>query len=749
MKKLTILLAALSILGAAAAGLRLNAAASGPPADVARMEPFRSGIGERLENWRGKKGEQPQALKPDFDDSKWEKVGLGHKFQGATCWFRTKFTVPESEKERAIFIAAAADDAGIVYVDGKQLFQFSGSGDALLTESAEAGRAYAIAVRVINTSGDGAFTFAGYKSLADPRLITIENTLSRLAPLTSANFQNVTGWKFTAKGGDKASKPDTDTSDWESVYLPYGIPSDKSYGWYRAEFTLPGTVNGFPIGDGKITLAFSARTSADVYVNGRKVYGFTENGELDLTGKIKPGETVTLAVKVTDLSMRGSLRSVRLHAAALDPIQSKSSELNVSLETARLFLEQVPRPPAEVTGAVEKVAADTEKLLAIKDPAQAEAALDLLIAALAPVVRSLADYPLFHQGPYLQNVKPDGITIMWETLVPAASAVWYGKDGLTEVVSDPQPKTIHEVTIAGLEQETTYRYMAVSGRLAAPESAFTTSIRRDTPFTFVVWGDNRTDPVSHEYVVETMIAARPNIAINVGDVVTHGSDYSQWSREYFIPIRRLAINTPTYIAIGNHEYGGYGYGNRVVWFEKFVSHPAPNDYYFSFTYGNSFFIIVNPQEEAGGFNVRPGSAQYDWLVRQFESDDYKNADFRFIFLHEPPYSAGWSGGYYDGEALLRANLVPLLDKYHVDILFAGHTHDYERGRLPKPGGTYHIITGGGGASLDNTIYKKWEHIDVVEFIYNHSRVFINGKHLKFEAADRNGHIFDSFEINKQ
>ncbi len=750
MKKNKIIFSAFSIIITLCAGFaRPDASVSVPPADIARMAPFRSGVGERIENWRGKKGDQPKALSPGYDFSAWEKVQLGHSFKGTSYFFMTEFTMPASEKGRAVFITAAADDAGIVYVDGKQLFQFSGSGEALLTKSAEPGRTYTIAIRVINTGGDGSFTFAGYKSLADPRLIAIESTLSKLAPLNTVNYQSVAEWKFTAKGSDKAAKPETDISSWEGVFLPASVPPDKSFGWFRSEFTLPETLNDFLLGDKKTALEVSARTNADVYINGRKIAGFTGDGELDITDKIKPGQTVTLAIKITDMSMRGRLNSVRLHAFMLDPVQRKASDLCEKLRVARMFLEQVPSPPEEVLASVEKVTAGIDGLLAIKNVQQAENELDILIAALAPVDNILPDYPLMNQGPYLQNVRPDGITVMWETLAPANSIVWYGKDELTQSVSDPGLKTIHEVTINGLEPETTYKYMAVSAKLGAPESTFRTSIRRDTPFTYAVWGDNRTDPVSHEYVVETMMAAKPDIAINVGDVVTVGKEYTQWSREYFIPIRRLAINTPTYVAIGNHEYGGYGYGNPVEWFEKFVSHPAPNDYYYSFTYGNSFFIIVNPQEEPGAFNIRPGSPQYEWLIRQFESEEYKNADFRFIFLHEPPFSAGWSGGYYDGEPALRANLVPLLDKYHIDILFAGHTHDYERGQLPKPDGTYHIITGGGGASLDNTIYKKWEHIDVVEFIYNHSRIRINGKHLKFEAVDRNGRIFDKFEINKQ
>jgi len=338
---------------------------------------------------------------------------------------------------------------------------------------------------------------------------------------------------------------------------------------------------------------------------------------------------------------------------------------------------------------------------------------------------------------------------MWETLVPAPSTVYYGKSYVDQhSVSDPEPKKVHEITISGLETETIYKYCAVSRNLASPVSTFKTAIRRDTPFKVTVWGDSRSDPTSHESVVNSMILEKPDIAVNVGDVVLRGHIYDLWSDEYFTPIRRFAINTPTYIAIGNHEFGGYSYGGNVPWFDLFVSHPAPNDYYYSFMYGNTFFMALNPHEEPGSHQIRPGSDQYNWMVAQLESEEYKNAAFRLIFLHEPPYSECWTSGYYDGEPELRRDFVPLMEKYKMDIVFAGHTHDYERGQWPKPDGPYYIITGGGGASLDDTHHKDWEQIDIYKFIYHHVLLTIDGNHLKFEAIDRNNKVFDSFEIKR-
>ncbi len=728
----------------------LPAVAAQVPSDVARMKPFRSGLGVRIENWRAKKGEHPQALKPGFDDSGWRPVAVGRSWKGtSTCWFRTEFTVPEAEAGKALFIEVGVDDAGIVYADGEQLMQFNGFGSALLTKSAEAGRTYTLAIRAMNMGGVGALTVASYRALASEKLISIENALAGLDSLRSIDTVKIDDWIFNSSGGKSNAKPHVETDDWQKIFLPHKIPGQKAFGWYRTEYTIPETVNGFEYYDKPAYLDISVRTTGVLYVNGKKIKSFKEDLKLNIKNKLKPGEKVVLAVKVTDLSSRGGLRSAVLRASKLGPVVELADKLTEKLKRAKLLIEQHPEPPSEILDAVDEIAGGLTSLDGKTDAKQVMAALNVMLRSVEPLEGYLAQYPIFHQGPYLQNSKPDGMTIMWETLVPARAAVYYGKDGLTNVVEDNELKTVHEIVITGLEPETEYKYMAVSNKLAAPQSTFKTSIKRDTPFVFAVWGDNRTDSKSHESVIDVMIPYHPAIALNVGDVVTSGSSYSQWSKEYFLPMRRLAIDTPTYIAIGNHEYGGYGYGNRVLWFEQFVSHPEPNDYYYSFTYGNSFFMILNPQDEPGAHNVRKGTEQYDWMIKQFESEAYKNAAFKFIFFHEPPYSECWSGGYYDGEPAIRANLVPLFEKYKADIIFSGHTHDYERGQWPIPGGPYYIITGGGGSSLDNTKYKEWEQIQYYAFKYHFINVTIDGDHLSFEAIDRNGKVFDSFEMTSK
>jgi 3',5'-cyclic AMP phosphodiesterase CpdA len=355
----------------------------------------------------------------------------------------------------------------------------------------------------------------------------------------------------------------------------------------------------------------------------------------------------------------------------------------------------------------------------------------LLTAALGSALEII-------KGPYLQDVTQTGITIMWETDEPATSEVRYGEsEDLDRYKGDKKAVKIHEIRIEGLTPEAYYRYKVISQagekEVRSEVYVFRTAPRRDTPFRFAVWGDNRTDYRKCEEVAQLIASQKPDIVINVGDVVSNGEVYEQWGREYFIPLRHFASSTPSYIAIGNHERGAH-------WFDDFVSQPG-NEHWFAFTYGNSRFIILDTNRP-----YNPGSEQYDWLIEELNSDEFKKAAFRFVFFHHPPYSEQWDSPGYTGEAGVRAYLVPILERYGVDIVFSGHTHDYERGKrvLEDDREIYYIITGGGGSALDRVETKEWDVIQLHKSTYHCVVVDVNGGVLNFKAVGLDGQVIDSF-----
>lgn len=84
-----------------------------------------------------------------------------------------------------------------------------------------------------------------------------------------------------------------------------------------------------------------------------------------------------------------------------------------------------------------------------------------------------------------------------------------------------------------------------------------------------------------------------------------------------------------------------------------------------------------------------GQAQRRWLESALKAS---KAPWKIVTLHRPLYSSGLHGG----ARSLRQTLEPLLTRYRVSLVLAGHEHSYER---LEANGIVHIVTGGGGAWL--------------------------------------------------
>lgn len=187
-----------------------------------------------------------------------------------------------------------------------------------------------------------------------------------------------------------------------------------------------------------------------------------------------------------------------------------------------------------------------------------------------------------------------------------------------------------------------------------------------------------------------------------------------------------------WIAIGNHERNSH-------WFYDFFSFPKPENYY-AFDYGSAHFAIVDTDQP-----YDTDSAQYKWLEAELASDAAQKADWLFVAFHEPGYSEGWDSAGYDGSDDVRSYLMPLLEKYAVDMVFNGHTHDYERGVY---NGVYYIISGGGGAPLDR-FYRGFEHVVRSFYVYHYCTVDLDGPTLTLRAVAPEGQVIDEMVARKR
>jgi acid phosphatase type 7 len=140
-----------------------------------------------------------------------------------------------------------------------------------------------------------------------------------------------------------------------------------------------------------------------------------------------------------------------------------------------------------------------------------------------------------------------------------------------------------------------------------------------------------------------------------------------------------------YPAVGNHEYltsGAAGY------FGYFKLPP-----YYSFNLGNWHLVSLNSEcSHVGG--CQAGSRQEKWLKADLAAHP---TVCTLVFWHEPRWSSG-----EHGNAKQMTTIWSDLVAAHVDVVLAGHNHDYERfapldgAGKPDPKGVTEFVVGTGG-----------------------------------------------------
>lgn len=126
--------------------------------------------------------------------------------------------------------------------------------------------------------------------------------------------------------------------------------------------------------------------------------------------------------------------------------------------------------------------------------------------------------------------------------------------------------------------------------------------------------------------------------------------------------------------------------------------------------------------------------QLAWLEETLAGS---NAVWRIVFVHRPPYSAGYQGS----DPGVREPLVPLLRRHGVQLVLSGHDHDYQRS-LPLQGTTY--VVSGAGADTRRT--GKADFTAYSAAVNHFVDVAVYDDHLVLRAIEHFGRTFDGVHI---
>lgn len=262
--------------------------------------------------------------------------------------------------------------------------------------------------------------------------------------------------------------------------------------------------------------------------------------------------------------------------------------------------------------------------------------------------------------------------------------------------------------------------------------------------------------------------------LHVGDISYARGRTFLWD-QFGAMVQPIASKLPYMVALGNHEYDYTSGGERDVSGAGATNgwHPAAGNYkqdsggecglpaakrfhmpdngnqmfWYSFEMGLVHHTIISSEHDYSA-----ESRMYKWLERDLASVDRGRTPWLFLHLHRPMYCSQRFEPDYNVSLLIRAALEPLVSSYHVDVVFGGHYHAYERTcavlgetcRYDSDGwalAPVHIMVGAAGAVLDDAEYwpKPWSVSVQAEYGYGRMHIY-NSSHARFEFVRAKGRL---------
>lgn len=555
-------------------------------------------------------------------------------------------------------------------------------------------------------------TFDHYTTLFDKkkneRVQQLTEALRQVRVPQLSSEEITTDWMFFTGDPSEGLITQEIERQGERVVLPHRLEKADHPFWYTCVMTVrePGV------------LTIRGDDGVQLFIDGMRV----PRMESDYF-RIEPG-TRRVTVRVLNNAMAGGLRTVkfsdlRTYTAYQD--QLKLYQRLVHLAEKAMLIRSLP------SGSLEQVFQTISKL---DDD------------AVSTAEHSLQDFPML-TGPYLQSSTPGHITVMCGSDGNAPIELYLGesKDKLLRV--GQQHSSLAAFELGALKKNKRYYYQVRSGKTFTEVCSFAT-LAEGKPFTFNVWADSQSGWEAFAANMKQLSEGDDAFGIAAGDLVADGFDAEHWRR--FLNIVSLsAAGRPYYFIAGNHDYDGYYEDLEPENYLRYTRNQPAR--YFSWTWQNAVFIALDPNETFP-IGIPEASAQYTWFHDRIRSEEWQKATWRFVLMHQPPYSQGWPS--YHGDECMRRLLEPVMESAKIDFVISGHTHDYER--LTKQFGkqkTTFLIVGGGGGSLEpEGSSSDYPVMDKVIKTHHFGRFRIDGNTITFQALNASGETIDSYQVKK-
>ena len=452
--------------------------------------------------------------------------------------------------------------------------------------------------------------------------------------------------------------------------------------------------------------------------------------------------------------------------------------------------------------------------------------------------------PEFLVKPYLQIGKspsPQFMQVLWHANV--SNDVWlveYKNNTSTEwmksqnqmsskiAVAGVDPFTVYSASFTDLAPGSTFMYrVSKNGKVVFTSEA--KSLKSpDQSYRIAISGDMGAGTTTAKKIAYEIYKAKPDMVAIAGDIVYNAGLVSEYKTKFWPVYNKDEADTlgaplirsiPFVASVGNHdaltrdlnrftEALAYYYfwdqplngplgkeggafvpeltgtdANKKAFYDG-AGEKYPRMTNFSFDQGNAHWTIIdsNPYVNWNDSTLR------DWVAKDLTAA--ANATWRFVLFHHPGFNS--SRAHYEQQQMRL--IAPILEKGKVDIVFAGHVHNYQRTypitfvpdnlgsqlvaganniktgkvvngrwtldknfdgkRKTKPNGIIYITTGAGGQGLYNpeqtTDKDSWQKFTTTfeSRVHSFTVMDVNGKTLTLSQVDINGKEVDRIKITK-
>ncbi|MGD8861381.1 MAG: metallophosphoesterase [Myxococcales bacterium] len=347
----------------------------------------------------------------------------------------------------------------------------------------------------------------------------------------------------------------------------------------------------------------------------------------------------------------------------------------------------------------------------------------------------------FTRQPYLQQVRDDGMRVLWASEVDGNFELDISEPG-GELVEqfEARPDASGEAlagsrqfaaSVDGLQPDHVYCYavrdadgevMGRTGFRTAPAPGQAARV------SFVAFGDSGYDGLDQEAIFDQMRSVPADLMLSVGDLAYGRGTVEQLEHLFFEPYAPMLRSIPAYVVAGNHDYdtrGGAPF--RAMFALPENGGERGRERWYSFDRGPVHFVGLDSEVDL--------HSQAEWLEQDLSDN---RLPWVVVMVHRPPYSSGAHGS----TMVVREAFSPIFEAHGVQLVLAGHEHDYERS-VPIEGTTY-VVTGGGGRGTRDVGHSSFTAYSeaVAHFIY----VTVDGADMRLYAVDGTGETFDFAHI---